>query len=271
MQALKSKTTVQYLPIGEINLNPTNPRSITDDKFRKLVESIKSFPEMLELRPIVLNAQNMVLGGNKRFEACIAAGLSEVPVMLAQNLSPEQEKEFVVKDNLGYGEWNYELLAAQYESSILDEWGMDLPLGFGLSDTLPSDTEVAKQSLQEKFIVPPFSILDTRQQYWLERRNKWLALGIESEVGRGENLAFGKSAQNAETYELRNEMRKITGKDPSWDEIEAEAKKRGITWSDGTSIFDPVLCEIAYRWFCPEGATVLDPFAGGSVRGIVAA
>src|SRR5690606_1049376 len=124
-------------------------------------------------------------------------------------------------------------------------------------------------SLTTRFGVPPFSVLDTRQGYWMDRRQEWLDMGIASGAGRDENLTFSVSAQPPAVYALRNAMREASGSDPSWEEVVAEANKRGIKMAGGTSIFDPVLAEIAVRWFCPPGGTVLDPFAGGSVRGIV--
>lgn len=130
--------------------------------------------------------------------------------------------------------------------------------------------------LIDRFIIPPFSVLDARQAYWQDRKRAWLATGIESELGRGsenkteQGLVYAPSAQGEKIYKLRNEMRQSLGYEPSWDEIIAEAERQGVHVFSGTSIFDPVLCEIAYRWFCPPNGFVLDPFAGGSVRGIVA-
>lgn len=128
----------------------------------------------------------------------------------------------------------------------------------------------ARSSLQEKFIIPPFSIFDTRQGYWMDRKRKWIAMGLESEEGRPEELFMAKSGQSSGIYNLRNRMREATGQDPSWDEILKEAKKRGMHVYTGTSIFDPVLTEVIYTWFNVPGGVILDPFAGGSVRGLVA-
>lgn len=128
----------------------------------------------------------------------------------------------------------------------------------------------ARASLQERFIIPPFSIFDTRQGYWMDRKRKWISLGLESEDGRDEYLMIAKSGQSAAIYNLRNRMREVNGTDPSWDEIIKEAKKRGMHVYTGTSIFDPVLTEIIYTWFNIPAGMILDPFAGGSVRGIVA-
>ena len=113
--------------INQIKPNPNNPRIIKDDKFKKLVQSIKSFPQMLELRPIVIDENNIVLGGNMRLKACIEAGLTDVPVKQAADLTEEQKKEFIVKDNVGYGEWDWDDLANNWDEELLTEWGLDIP------------------------------------------------------------------------------------------------------------------------------------------------
>lgn len=127
-----------------------------------------------------------------------------------------------------------------------------------------------KTTLEKRFLVNPFSVLDTRKGAWRKRIKYWKSLGIESEVGRKTQLTFAPSAQPTKVYELRNEMRAAQGKDPSWAEVIEEAKRRKMYLAGGTSIFDPVLCELMYTWFTQEGWSVFDPFAGGSVRGIVA-
>jgi 16S rRNA G966 N2-methylase RsmD len=113
--------------ISEIRLNPNNPRLIKDDKFKKLVQSIKDFPEMLDIRPIVVNLDNVILGGNMRFKACKEAGLKEIPVIIADNLSEEQQREFLIKDNTSGGEWDFEMLANEWDVDQLNEWGLDIP------------------------------------------------------------------------------------------------------------------------------------------------
>ncbi|MEM6298969.1 MAG: SAM-dependent methyltransferase, partial [Bacteroidota bacterium] len=122
--------------------------------------------------------------------------------------------------------------------------------------------------LREKFGVPPFSVLDTRQKYWQDGKDCYQELKALS--GRDETLVYAKSAQGTSIYALRNRMREENGKDPSWEEIISEAKKRGYSLLSGTSIFDPFLCEILYRWFCPKNGAILDPFTGGASRGAVA-
>jgi ParB-like chromosome segregation protein Spo0J len=113
------------IKISDIKPNPSNPRIIKDDKFKKLVQSIKDFPQMLELRPIVINSDNIVLGGNMRLRACKEAGLKEVPVMRADDLTPEQQAEFVIKDNASYGEWDWDILANEWDLKDLKDWGVD--------------------------------------------------------------------------------------------------------------------------------------------------
>jgi DNA modification methylase len=116
--------------ISEIKLNESNPRFIKDDKFKKLVKSIKDLPQMLDIRPIVVNKDMMVLGGNMRLKACVEAGLIEVPIIIADNLTKEQEKEFLIKDNVSGGEWDWDMIANEWNEVELIEWGLDIPLDF---------------------------------------------------------------------------------------------------------------------------------------------
>ena len=113
--------------INEIKPNPSNPRIIKDDKFKKLVKSIQDFPQMLELRPIVIDENNIVLGGNMRLKACIEAGLKDVPVKQAKDLTQQQKNEFIIKDNVGFGEWDWDDLANNWNDEEVIEWGLDIP------------------------------------------------------------------------------------------------------------------------------------------------
>jgi len=116
----------QQVKLNAIKPNKDNPRLIKDDKFKKLVKSIKEFPEMLKLRPIVVDEDMMVLGGNMRLKASKEAGLKEVWVEIAEGLTEEQKKEFIVKDNVGFGEWEWDMLANKWDSVQLAEWGLDV-------------------------------------------------------------------------------------------------------------------------------------------------
>ena len=116
----------QNLHITQIKLNPSNPRTIKTGKFDKLVKSIQEFPRMLEIRPIVINDDNVVLGGNMRLEACKKAGLKEVPVIKASDLSADEQRQFIIKDNVGFGDWDWDLLANEWDNEDLEEWGLDV-------------------------------------------------------------------------------------------------------------------------------------------------
>ncbi len=133
---------IQNVPINTVKANPNNPRIIKDDKFVKLVKSINEFPQMLNLRPIVVNDDMVVLGGNMRLKACKEAGLKEIPIIKASELNEQQQKEFIVKDNVGYGEWDWSDLANNWDSDQLEEWGLDIP---GFSDV---------EDLGENFSLP---------------------------------------------------------------------------------------------------------------------
>jgi len=117
---------METVKISEVKLNPNNPRLIKDDKFKKLVRSIKDFPEMLNIRPIVVNSDMVILGGNMRYKACKEAGLKEIPIIIT-DLSEDKQREFLIKDNTSGGEWDWEVLANEWDSEQLEGWGLDVP------------------------------------------------------------------------------------------------------------------------------------------------
>jgi len=119
--------------ISEVKVNPNNPRLIKDDKFKKLVNSIKEFPEMLDIRPIVVNKEMIILGGNMRYKACVEAGIKEIPIIIT-DLSEEQQKEFLIKDNVSGGEWDWDMLANEWDVQTLKDWGLDVPIYFDDED-----------------------------------------------------------------------------------------------------------------------------------------
>ena len=134
--------------ISAIKRNPNNPRILKDDKFAKLTQSIKDFPQMLDIRPIVVNDDMIVLGGNMRLKACKEAGLKEVPVIKVNDLTEEQQREFIIKDNVGFGEWDWDLLQAEWDNDLLEDWGLGLDFdpvddkeGLTDEDDVPEVTE----------------------------------------------------------------------------------------------------------------------------------
>jgi ParB-like chromosome segregation protein Spo0J len=138
------------MKINLIKPNPNNPRIIKDDKFKKLVQSIKDFPQMLELRPIVIDENNIVLGGNMRLKACQELGLKDVPTIYAKDLTEDQKKEFIIKDNVGFGEWNWDDLANDWDEELLVEWGLDLPIGQQIDELEDGDEILLEQAIQLK-------------------------------------------------------------------------------------------------------------------------
>ncbi len=132
---MTDQNAIIVVKVADVKANPNNPRIIKDDKFKKLVKSIQDFPEMLKLRPIVVNDDMVVLGGNMRFKACKEAGLKEIPIIKASSLTEEQQKEFIIKDNVGYGEWDWSMLANEWDSEKLNEWGIDI-IGFDNVESL---------------------------------------------------------------------------------------------------------------------------------------
>jgi DNA modification methylase len=141
------------ISIDKILINPNNPRLIKDDKFKKLCKSIQEFPEMLELRPIVVNKDMIVLGGNMRLKACQEIGLTEVPIIVAENLTEEQQREFLIKDNVSGGEWDWDILANEWEVEQLEEWGLDVPIN------LETELEAVEDDFNEEPPEEPITIL----------------------------------------------------------------------------------------------------------------
>lgn len=248
MNILTAKTHIQYINLNDIVPYVNNPRN-NENAVDKVASSIKEFGFNV---PIVLDKDNVIITGHTRYKAANKLKLSEVPCIYANHLTPAQVKAYRIADNkvAGYSTWNDELLAIEFEQ--LQELDFDIDLtGFENWDfssvtneeyeNLGEDYNEHRETLQERFVIPPFSILDTRQGYWQERKKKWKKI-IKSDIGRGEALLSGGLKELAE--------------------------KAGSNLT-GTSIFDPVLCEVLINWFCPKGGKVLDPFAGGSVRGLI--
>jgi len=181
--------------ISEVKSNPNNPRIIKDDKFQKLVKSIKEFPEMLKIRPIVVNADMVVLGGNMRLKACKEAGLKEVAIIKAEDLTEYQQKQFIIKDNVGFGEWDWEDLANNWDAEQLTDWGLDIP------DFKPEVLEAE----EDEFEVPDGGI-DTD-----------IVIGDLFEIGE-HRLLCGDSTDSDQVAKLMNGQKAdMVFTDPPWN------------------------------------------------------
>jgi DNA modification methylase len=172
---------MQLVNIQEIKNNENNPRIIKDYKFKQLVKSIKEFPEMLKLRPIVVNSEMIVLGGNMRLKACKEAGLKEVWILKADELTEQQQREFIVKDNVGFGEWDWDVLANEWDNQQLEDWGLDL---------LPFEEEDVLEAKEDDFDTTPPEIAET-------------VLGDLYEIGE-HRLLCGDSTDSDQVAKLMN-------------------------------------------------------------------
>ena len=188
------------MKLSTLRANPTNPRIIKDEKFQKLVTSIKEFPEMLEARPIVVNPEMVVIGGNMRFKACKAAGLKEAPVYMA-TWGETKDREFIIKDNVSSGENDFDILANEWDAEELNEWGLDVWTGEpeeteGLTDPddVPEVPEEAKTKLGDLYILGEHRLLcgDSTKVEDVEK----LMNGEKADVGfTSPPYALGKSAK----------------------------------------------------------------------------
>jgi DNA modification methylase len=222
---------------------------------------------------------NYIIDGHQRVKALQALRgegytIPPIPfaVIEADNVNDAREKLLGISSQ--YGEFvldEFEAFAANLD--IRDDLRLvDTEL---VLDSARSDRRTERISLSDQFLVAPFSVLNARTGWWQDRKRSWVELGIRSEIGRGNDddrtksgLTYSSSCQPPEVLERKTRLESHVGRKLSWDEF--YARDPDAARNNGTSVFDPVLCEIAYRWFSAPGHTILDPFAGGSVRGIVA-
>lgn len=170
------------VPIAKVKNNRNNPRTIKSEKFEKLVKSIKEFPQMLDVRPIVVihskvEGEYIVLGGNMRLKACKEARLKEVPIEIADGWSKEKQDEFIVKDNLPFGEWDYELLKADYDLDKLEDWGLEIKDRFEeLEDVKQKNPNQFQETQTLRFTYPDLEYLKVKEKLMTFSDNPELAL-----------------------------------------------------------------------------------------------
>lgn len=269
----------KIVPIGELKPNPKNPNEHPEEQIELLAKIIKARGWR---KPITVSTRSgLIVSGHGRLLAAKAAGLSHVPVDFQHYDSEEAEMSDLLADNrlAELSEINDKMLAEIFATVHMESPEMtgytqdDInaimgQLDFG--DEEPVEEEPAP-SISERFIFPPTTVLNGREGEWTKRKDAWKRIGISSEVGREKNLAFDNAAVADPTfYDKKNQKEKELGRTLTSKEFEENYYTPPET-DNGTSIFDPVLCELCIKWFSGNGAKVLDPFAGGSVRGIVAA
>lgn len=172
--------------ITDIKPNPNNPRIIKDDKFAKLLKSVKEFPDMLEKRPLVcftdVDKKLVVIGGNMRLKAAKELGIKELSVVLADDWTEEQKAEFLIKDNLGYGEWDWNMIANEWDENSLNAWGLDIPvfetpkdLDYSLLDGIDMSNELSdmasniKKAIQIEFEIEHYEEANELVKFWREQ------------------------------------------------------------------------------------------------------
>mgnify|MGYP003627375067 FL=1 len=174
----------EKISIKKVKENPENPRFIRDAKFKKLVKSIKGFPKMLEKRPIVVDENMVVLGGNMRLRACKAAGLFEVWIDSTEDWTDDEKKEFVIKDNVSYGDWDYDILANEWDTYLLNDWGLDLPefdknLDYGVLDDIDMNNELQEMTDGvKKALQIPFDLKDYQNAFDLVKEFRELKIYV---------------------------------------------------------------------------------------------
>ena len=139
-------------PINKIKSNPNNPRVIKDDKFKKLVQSLKDLPEMAQVRPIVVNQDMIVLGGNMRLKAMKEAGWKEAPVAVV-DWDEDKQRQFIIKDNVGFGEWDWDMLANEWDSESLGDWGLDLPIDLAEIKETKDIPDIGEMEFSEELLL----------------------------------------------------------------------------------------------------------------------
>ena len=306
----------EQVKLSQIQVNGANPRTISKEKFSKLINSILVLPKMLDLRPIVVDNTMTALGGNMRLRALTTiADMTEAevadilngcrdfqkkteaeqqllldywarwkdrptaPILKASELSDEEQREFIIKDNVGYGEWDMDALANEWDAEDLNGWGLDLwedKTGDGSGSDASHQNSAPESSLFDRFVVPPFSILDTRKGYWQDRKKKWYDIIGDMGESRNDTLVTSLEIKYKDLYQRTREHRKELGisfkeyidKYVSQEDLEKEQAK---IVAQGVSILDPVMAEIVCRWFGQENGNAFDCFSGDSVFGFVAA
>ena len=177
--------TTKKLKLSQIKPNPTNPRKIGKVEMERLVKSLQDFPEMLELREIIVDENNVILGGNMRYRALKQIGEKECVAKIVTGLTLEQKREFIIKDNSNFGSYDMDALANLWSDLPLVEWGVDLPEDWLNPGGGDGGQQTGSGNLADRFGVPPFSVLNAREGWWQDRKAAWIALGIKSELGRG--------------------------------------------------------------------------------------
>lgn len=275
---------VKNFPLADLKPYVKNPRK-NDGAVDAVAKSIEQFGFKI---PIVIDADNVIVCGHTRYKAAQKLGLDSVPCVVADDLSSEQIKAFRIVDNktAELATWDFTKLKEELSgiTTDLSDFGFADLLNIGNTSSADVKEPVKKRgALSDKFLFPPFSVLNTQTGDWQNRKNFWVKdVGIRSNETR-ENIKTvgGSLSGNVPGYFYKKAKAEqkighaLTNKEFEENYLQDYLPKDSIIANAGDggtlSIFDPVLAELMYYWFCPIGGTILDPFAGGNVRGVVAA
>jgi site-specific DNA-methyltransferase (adenine-specific) len=214
----------EIVKIGDVKINPNNPRLIKDDKFAKLVQSIKDLPQMLDIRPIVVNSDMVVLGGNMRLKACKEAGLKQVPIIIADNLTKDQQREFLIKDNVSGGEWDWQMIANEWDAEQLEEWGLDIP---------DFEPEQILEAVEDEFEVPDGGIETD------------IVIGDLFEIGEHRLLCGDSTDSDAVARLMDGKLADICHTDPPYNvDYDGGSKKRESIANDKLKDFPKFLYDV---------------------------
>ena len=282
---------IKRVPVSQVVPWDKNPRGIKTADFERLKKQILTLGVYKPLVAYKDGEQYVVLGGNMRIRALKSLGVTEVDVSLVKPKTEADKVKIALSDNDRAGFYEEERLAELVLPHLEDINVSDFKVDIGepldlrsllerFAPNLDGSEDQVTASLAERFIIPPLSVFDTRQGYWQDRKKAWTSLGIESYESREGTKATGSlSGTVPRYYSMKKKAEKRLGRELTREEFAKkylpdllpEDSMLHCTEGGGIlSVFDPVLCEIVYRWFCPRGGSVLDPFSGGSVRGIVA-
>jgi hypothetical protein len=279
------------VPLDQLHESPHNPRRITDDAFDRLKHDLAADPEMLLARPLIALPTGEVLCGNMRHRAMSEMGWESAPAFVS-DLDENRQREWLARDNNPYGDWEPDALSQLVAAHKAAGGNVEL-LGFARAEAnalldRAARTDAGKQlgqvlddapTLADRFGYPPFTVLDGRKGPWRNRKKQWMALGIRGEVGRDDTMTEAPIEDPAVADPRFYEAKRLKEKELGTTLTAAEFREmwhvdtrdsQSNMAAKGASVFDPVICELVYRWFSGVGQQVLDPFAGGSVRGIVA-
>lgn len=270
---------------GQIEGLPKNPRLIKDDKFRKLKKSIEENPEMTALREILVypidTDRYVIIGGNMRFRAIKDLGYKvAICKVLPKETTLEQLQAYTIKDNASFGDWDWDMLANEWDADLLDSFGVDVPQVKTPDEVeqeeKEAEQEAAEKSLLQRWVIPPMSVFDCRAGYWQDRKSLWRKLVDNENIGASREKTLANSYEmlypqlysrsREERLKLGVSFREYCEKYVTPEELEKESS----VFSQGTSLFDPVLAEIIMKWFCPKGGKIIDPFGGEPTKGLVA-